>query len=60
MVDDDDDYELTEEDRAAIRVGIASLDKNGGVSMETVLADFGLTLADFEKMASVPDPGSRG
>ena len=60
MVEDDDDDELTEEDRAAIRAGLASLDKNGGVPMETVLADFGLTLADFDKIASVPDAEGRG
>jgi len=48
----EDDEELTEEDRAAIQVGLASLDKNGGVPMEEVLTDFGLTMADFEKMAT--------
>jgi hypothetical protein len=53
MIDDDD--ELTEEDRAAIQAGIASLDKNGSIPMEQVLADFGLTMADFEKMAAAPD-----
>ncbi len=59
MVDDDDGDELTEEDRAAIQVGLASLDKNGGVPMEDVLADFGLTMADFEQMAATPDPPGR-
>ena len=29
------------------------LDKNGGVSMEDVLADLGVTLAEFERMTSV-------
>jgi hypothetical protein len=48
----EDDEELTEEDRAAIQVGLASLDKNGGVPMEEVLADFGFTMAEFEKMAT--------
>jgi len=51
MVDEDDGDELSEDDRAAIQAGIDSLDKNGGIPMEEVLADFGLTLADFEKMA---------
>ena len=51
MVDDDDD-ELTEEDRVAIQAGLASLDKNGGVTMEEVLADFGLTMTEFEKMSA--------
>ena len=50
MVDVEADDELTEDDCAAIRAGLASLDKNGGVSMETVLADFGLTLDSFEKL----------
>jgi hypothetical protein len=54
MIDDDED-ELSEEDRAAIQAGLDSLDKNGGVPMEEVLADFGLTIADFEKMADAPD-----
>jgi hypothetical protein len=56
MVDEDDDGELTEEDRAAIQAGLDSLDKNGGIPMEEILADFGLSVADFEKMAAVPDP----
>jgi hypothetical protein len=50
-----DDGELTAVDRAAIQAGLDSLDKNGGVPMEDVLADFGLTMADFEKMANAPD-----
>jgi hypothetical protein len=36
MIDDDED-ELSEEDRAAIQAGLDSLDKNGGVPMEEVL-----------------------
>lgn len=55
--DDEDGEELTEEDRAAIQAGLASLDKHGGVSMEEVLSDFGLTMADLEKMAAEPDTG---
>ena len=51
MIDDD---EPTEEDRAAIQTGLASLDKNGGIPMEDVLADLGLTAEDFERMASTP------
>ena len=46
----DDDEELSEEDHAAIQVGLASLDMGCGVPMETVLTDFGLTTAEFEKM----------
>ena len=56
MIDDDDDEELTEEDRRAIRVGLNSLEKHGTVSMEEVLSDFGLTIADFEKTAHEPNP----
>lgn len=56
MVEDDEEAELTEEDRSAIQAGLDSLEKNGTVSMEEVLADFGLTMADFEKMADEPDP----
>jgi hypothetical protein len=56
MVEDEEDGdELTEGDRAAIQAGLASLDKNGGVPMEEVLADFGLTLADFEKLTAAGD-----
>lgn len=51
-----DDEPLTAEDAAAIRAGMASLEKNGGVPMEEVLADFGLTLDDFQKMAETPLP----
>ena len=45
-----DEDELTPEDRVAIQAGIESLNRNGGVPMEEVLADFGLTMDDFEKM----------
>jgi hypothetical protein len=54
MIHEDDDEELTEEDRAAVQAGLVSLEKNGGVAMEDVLADFGLTVAEFEKMAAEP------
>jgi hypothetical protein len=51
-----DDEPLTPEDVAAIQSGIASLEKNGGVAMEEVLADFGLTMDDFQRMAETPLP----
>ena len=52
MVHEEDvDEKLTEADREAIQVGLDSLDTHGTVPMEDVLADFGLTMADFEKMA---------
>ena len=50
MVDD----ELTEEDRKAIQAGLASLDEGCGIPMENILSEFGLTMADFEKMADSP------
>ena len=44
------DYEpLTPEEAAAIRTGAASLDRNGGIPVEEVLADFGLSPEDFRK-----------
>jgi hypothetical protein len=51
MVDDAGDTdELTLEDRAAIQAGLDSLDRKGGSGMQEVLADFGLTTADFENL----------
>ncbi len=51
-----DDEPVTAEDAAAIRAGMASLEKDGGVPMEEVLADFGLTMDDFQRMAETPLP----
>lgn len=51
-----DDEPLTVEDVAAIQAGIASLEKGGGVPMEEVLADFGLTMEDFHTMAETSLP----
>lgn len=51
-----DDEPLTPEEAAAIEAGAASLKRNGGVPMEEVLADFGLTMDDFRKMAETPLP----
>ncbi len=53
MVDEDDtSEELTDEDRAAIQAGLVSLDNGGGVPMSDVLADLGLTMAEFDNMAA--------
>lgn len=52
MVDVED--ELTEADRIAIQAGLDSIDNKRTVPMEDVLADFGLTMADFERMAKEP------
>ena len=46
-----DDEPVTPEDVAAIQAGIASLERNGGVPTEQVLADFGITMDDFHRMA---------
>jgi hypothetical protein len=51
-----DDEPVTPEDLAAIEAGVASLERGGGVPMEEVLADFGLTMDDFRKMAETPGP----
>ena len=48
MLDDDGDGELTEETRQRLLESKAYFDNGGqGVPMEEVLADFGLTMADF-------------
>ena len=39
-----DDELVTPEEAATIQASIASLERNGGVPMEEVLADFGLTM----------------
>jgi len=52
MIDDDDDEELTDEDRAAIQAGLDSLEQHGPIPTEDVLADFGLTMAEFVSMAT--------
>jgi hypothetical protein len=62
MVSEEEDDELTEADRVAIQSGLESLEKNGGIPMEDILADFGLTMADFEKMGAAsedPQPAAK-
>ena len=49
-----DDELLTPDETGAIQKGITSLERNGGVPIEDVLADFGLTMDDFHKMAETP------
>jgi hypothetical protein len=51
-----DDEPVTPEDLAAIQAGVASLRRDGGVPMEDVLAEFGLTMDEFRKMAETPEP----
>lgn len=54
-----DDEPVTAEEAAAIEAGIASLEGNRGVPMETVLEDFGLTMDEFDKLAENGPPESR-
>ena len=49
-----DDESITPDAAAAIHAGIASLQQSGGVPLEEVLGDFGLTIDDFHKMAENP------
>jgi hypothetical protein len=49
-----EDEPVSHEERAAINSGIASLEANGGVTMETLLADFGFTTAEFEQLTLEP------
>jgi hypothetical protein len=51
-----DDEPVTLEDIAAIRAGVASLERGAGVPMEEVLSDFGLTMDEFREMAGTPGP----
>jgi hypothetical protein len=51
-----EDEPLTPGEADAIQAGVASLEQNGGVPLEDVLADFGLTIDDFHKMAETPLP----
>ena len=55
MIDDEEDEDLTGAGRDAIQAGLDSLAKHGPISMEDVLADFGLTMADFEEMPANSD-----
>jgi hypothetical protein len=60
FLDEADREELTAADRAAIQAGLDSLEKHGTVSMEEVLSDFGLTMADFERVAAESDSRGNG
>jgi hypothetical protein len=51
-----DDEPVTPDEAPANEAGIASLERNGGVPLEEVLADFGLTMDDFHRMAESPLP----
>jgi hypothetical protein len=52
-----DDEPVTEEEAREIAAARASLDRGEGIPHEQVLAEFGLTLEDFERMGRTPlDP----
>ncbi len=46
-----EDEPVSYDERVAINAGIVSLEANGGASREEVLAEFGLTMAEFDRMA---------
>ena len=49
-----DDEPFTEEDRLAVAEANAWSKHNPPIALETVLADFGLTMTDWETMAKTP------
>jgi len=52
-----DDEPVSEEEAREIAAARASLDRGEGIPHEQVLAEFGLTLQDFERMGRAPlDP----
>ena len=52
-----DDEPVSEEEAREIGAARASLDRGEGIPHEKVLAEFGLTLEDFERMGRTPlDP----
>ena len=58
-----DEEPVTPGDFVAIQAGVASLDAGHGVPMEEILADFGLTMEDFQNMPDetcTAKPGRNG
>jgi hypothetical protein len=56
-----DDEPITEEEAREIAAARASLDRGEGIPHEKVLAEFGLSLEDFERMGRTPlDPHKTG
>jgi hypothetical protein len=51
-----DDELPTRDEADAIRAGIESLERRGGVPLDEILSDFDLTMDDFRKMAETPLP----
>jgi hypothetical protein len=54
-----DDEPETDEERLAAAKAVESLDHSGGVPMEAVLADFGLTMEEFRGMAQRDPPDNK-
>ena len=56
-----DDEPVSEEEAREIAAARASFDRGEGIPHEQVLAEFGLTLEDFERMGRTPlDPQKAG
>src|SRR5580704_6697893 len=53
-----DDEPFTDEDRQAVAEAEAWLDHNEPIPLESVLADLGLTMDDWERMGKTPVPQS--
>jgi hypothetical protein len=49
-----DDEPVTEQEAREIAAARASFDRGEGISNEELLAEFGLTLEDFERMGRTP------
>ena len=55
-----DDEPFTEEDRQAVTRADEWLKHNKPIPLENVLAEFGLTIADWVTMGKTPLPGENG
>ncbi len=55
-----EDEEISAEEEQAVAEGREWLKHNKPIPHEEVLADFGLTMADFERMGQTPLPTSDG
>ena len=53
-----EDEKISEEEERSVAAAREWLKHNNGIPIEEVLADFGLTLADFERMAATALPES--
>lgn len=51
-----EDEEISPEEEAGVALARESLKRNGGIPLEEVIAEFGLTMADFERMRETPLP----